>query len=180
MEDSPLMLTASIVLATFILEDAATAAAALLAAEGAISPPLALAALYGGIVVGDLALYGIGRLARRHPRAAEWIGQARIEQGRIWLDGRLTVAILTARFVPGLRLPAYAASGYLRVSFVHFAAVVAIAALLWTPALFFAVYIFGDAVLAQFGPWRYAAGVALVLAVVAGPWLWTRFGAAKP
>ena len=51
---------------TFILEDAATLLAAMQVATGFLSLPLALGALYAGIVLGDLGLYGLGWLSASH------------------------------------------------------------------------------------------------------------------
>ena len=61
---NPWAIAAAIVLATFVLEDVATVAAALLAADNMITPSLALAALFTGIFIGDCLLYGLGAAAR--------------------------------------------------------------------------------------------------------------------
>lgn len=53
----------AIIVATFILEDAATILAAMQSAAGDLSIPVALGSLYVGIVLGDAGLYGLGRLA---------------------------------------------------------------------------------------------------------------------
>jgi membrane protein DedA with SNARE-associated domain len=171
---NPYAIAVAILLATFILEDAATAAAALLTADGAIPAPLALMALYIGIFFGDLGLYGLGSMARTGARALKWIGPGRIAKGRNWLNQRLTLALITARFVPGLRLPVYAASGYLRVSFLHFAAIAAAAAAIWTPLLFFAILWFGAGIVAALGPWKYLGVLGLVLALIVAPWIFKR------
>jgi membrane protein DedA with SNARE-associated domain len=52
---------AAIIVGTFILEDAATVVAAMQVDDHALPLWLALAALYAGIVLGDLGLYGLGR-----------------------------------------------------------------------------------------------------------------------
>lgn len=172
----PIAVAIAIFLATFILEDAATAGAALLAANGAIPDALALLALYSGIFLGDIGLYGLGYAARSQERVRLWIGQQRIERGRAWLDNRLIWALIGARFVPGLRLPTYTASGFLRVSFTRFAAVAACAAGVWTTGVFYLIKEFGAPILAMLGPWSVFAGVTILLAVLfASPMLeWLR------
>ena len=55
---TPWAIAIAIVLATFVLEDVATIAAAFLAATGAVPPMVALSALFVGIFAGDLGLYG--------------------------------------------------------------------------------------------------------------------------
>lgn len=159
---NPLAIAAAIVAATFVLEDAATVGAALLSATGAISMPLAIGALVFGIFAGDLGLYGLGRAARTQAWARTRIGEARIAQGRRWLDNRLVAALLAARFIPGTRLPTYAASGFLGVSFARFAAVTAGAGAVWTGVIFAVVMSFGAATLAALGPWKWLIGAALV------------------
>ena len=79
----PLQATA-IIFGTFILEDAATLLAAMQVAAGAVSLPLALGALYAGIVLGDLGLYGLGLLSASHPWAQRLVPQRRQDIGHDW------------------------------------------------------------------------------------------------
>ena len=166
---SPLAIALGIVAVTFVLEDAATIGAALLATTGAISTPLALAALVTGIFAGDLGLYGLGRAARTQAWARAHIGEARIAQGRRWLDQRLVPALVAARFIPGSRLPTYAASGFLAVPFARFAAITAGAGVVWSGAVFAIVMAFGAMAFAALGPWKWLLGAALVGALFALP-----------
>ena len=66
----PFALGIAILLATFVLEDAATAGAALMAADGIVPVSVAIIALFVGITLGDLGLYGLGWLVSRNARAA--------------------------------------------------------------------------------------------------------------
>ena len=164
--DMPMLMAALIVLATFILEDAATIAAALLAAGGYIDPGLGLGALYFGIVVGDLALYGIGRYAAGHPRAVRWVGPKRIKRGRAWMHDRLAPALIGARFLPGMRLPTYIASGFLKVSFFRFSMIAIAATAAWTGIFFFLIFRYGSYIVDFFGEWAWVIGVILLLSVI--------------
>ena len=67
---SALFQAGAIILATFILEDAATVAAAMQVQDGDLSVWVALVSLYAGIVLGDLGLYGLGRLSACVPWVA--------------------------------------------------------------------------------------------------------------
>jgi membrane protein DedA with SNARE-associated domain len=167
----PVLLHLGILLGTFVLEDAATATAALLASSDMIPVWSALLTLYLGIFAGDLGLYGLGYAAGHNAPLRNFIGQHRIQAGRQWLSRRLIVALVTARFVPGLRLPTYSASGYFRVSLTQFASIAAIAAGLWTTMLFALIYTFGEIVLPMLGAWRWIAAVAIVSVVVVLPYL---------
>ena len=73
---SALFQAGAIILGTFILEDAATVAAAMQVEDGAVSIWLALMSLYAGIVLGDMGLYGLGRLSAYVPWVAAAIAAA--------------------------------------------------------------------------------------------------------
>ena len=172
---NPWAIAAAIVLATFILEDVATIAAALLAADGMIPPQLALAALFTGIFIGDLALYGIGAAARTREWIRGWIGEHRMLKGRLWLKRRYITALIGARFMPGLRLPTYTSSGFLGLPFWPFAGVAAGAGLVWTSLVFSLVYFFGLMAVEHLGPWRWALAAVLLALILLGPSIAERF-----
>ena len=159
----------AIILATFVLEDAASVGAALLAASGAISPTLAIGALVVGIFAGDLGLYGLGRAARTHSWARARVGEERIARGQRFLQQRLVPALLVARFIPGSRLPTYVASGFLAVPFPRFAAVTAGASVLWIGLVFAIAMLFGAAALDFLGTWKWVIGAALLVALIYAP-----------
>lgn len=171
---NPWAIALAIVVATFVLEDAAIVGAALLAVSNEIAAPLALGALVIGIFAGDIGLYGIGAAARRQSWARRYVGEARMARGREWLSRRLVPALIGARFLPGFRLPTYAASGFLRVPFATFAATTAAASLVWSTAIFTLVMMFGAVALELFGPWKWPAGGALLLLVFVTPTLLER------
>jgi membrane protein DedA with SNARE-associated domain len=162
----PLLQAGAIILGTFILEDAATVLAALRVADGSLSGPLALVALYIGVVLGDLGLYGMGRAAAHHPWARRYLDMETVGQARCWVTNRLIAMVMSARFLPGARLPTYTACGFLAVPLARFAVGVVAATLIWTTLLFGAGIAFGDYVLVRLGSWRWAAGGAFVLAVI--------------
>jgi membrane protein DedA with SNARE-associated domain len=166
---TPVMVALAIFLATFVLEDVATAGAALLAAEGVIPIPLALTALFAGIFLGDLALFALGHLARSSQRVQTFLGAERLEKGRDWLQKRYVTSLIAARFMPGMRLPTFAASGFLRLPFRTFLLVSIIAAFVWTTIAFTVIFTFGLAAAEALGPWRWAAAALLVLVALAGP-----------
>ncbi len=158
----------AIILGTFILEDAATVLAAMRADDGGIPIWLALSALYVGVVVGDLGLYGLGRLSARSRWIARFVPPDRSQALGMWLRGRVFKVVLVSRFLPGMRLPAYTACGFLRADFGRFAAAAIIATLAWTTLLFGVSLRLGQVLIDHFGAWRWAgaAGFALTLLVV--------------
>jgi len=155
-------LAAALILATFVLEDAATAAGALLAAAGAIDPLLAAVSLWAGVVLGDLGLYGLGYAARKPGWAARWLARQRVQATGIKLSANLWTVLLAARVIPGTRLPTYLACGLFAVPFHQFALIVAVAVGGWTGALFTLLYLLGEQALDLSGPWRWLTGGAIL------------------
>src|SRR4051794_3234012 len=103
----------TIIIGTFILEDAAIVIAAMQAQQGTVSMPLALAALYTGIILGDLGLYGLGRLSARVRWLERHLPRHRKETIRAWVCGNIFKVVLVSRFVPGMRLPTYTTCGFI-------------------------------------------------------------------
>jgi membrane protein DedA with SNARE-associated domain len=128
----PIAFFLAVVALSFLLEDATAVAAGALASQMRVDPALALGAVMVGTVAGDLLLHGAGRLAGRWPLLARRVSAA----GPLLRVGRSPALVAAARFVPGLRLPAYAGSGVARMPFAGFAAIVVLTGLLWTPLLF--------------------------------------------
>lgn len=159
----PALQALAIVFATFILEDAATVLAAMQAQSGALSVPLALGSLYVGIVLGDLGLYGFGRLASLVPLVQRLLPPQRTEVVRAWLDGKVFKVVLVSRFLPGVRLPTYTTCGYLRADLRQFALATGLATLVWTSGLFALSFRIGGILMAHFGAWRWAGAAGLVV-----------------
>lgn len=154
------MQAVTIIFGTFILEDAATLLAAMQAATGAVPLKLALGALYAGIVLGDLGLYGLGALSARHPWARRLIPPRRQDIGHVWVRQRVIPLVLISRFVPGLRLPTYTTLGFLRAPILQFALAAIAATLVWTSGLFFISLRLGGLMERYLGIWRWA-GLAI-------------------
>lgn len=162
----PVLQAGAIVLATFILEDAATVLAAMQVAGGELSPALALASLYVGIVLGDAGLYGLGRLAALVPWFRKLLPPQRKQMVRAWLDGRVFKVVVVSRFLPGMRLPTYTTCGYLGASFWKFILASATATTIWTSGLFAVSLKIGDVLMAHFGVWRWGGVAGMVIAML--------------
>lgn len=129
----------SLMLGTLVSEDLACITAGLLVQRGAIGPASAIVACTLGIFVGDVGLWGLGRLLGRAAFAWSWIGHslevARVRQFRAWLDDHAGHAIVSSRFLPGTRLPLYVVAGFIGLPGRTFAGWALVGTLLWTPAL---------------------------------------------
>jgi membrane protein DedA with SNARE-associated domain len=156
----------AIILGTFILEDAATVLAAMRVQTGGVPWWVALLALYVGIVLGDLGLYGLGALASKVPYFRRWIGEERLQRGRHWLSGRVFRVVFISRFLPGMRLPTYTACGFLHASLSRFCLAAIIATLAWTSMLFLVSLRVGQFLIDHLGAWRWAGAAAFAVALV--------------
>jgi membrane protein DedA with SNARE-associated domain len=141
---STLLLSFVVMLCAFILEDATIIIVGVLAADGTISVPVALTALYTGMLVGDIVLYCVGWLARTHPRLARYADHEFTSRFRDWLESRYTAIVFSGHFVPGLRIMAYSASGFFRFPLSRYIPTAIISGVLLESVLFTLSYMFGS------------------------------------
>lgn len=137
--------------------------------SGASLSVMAIAA-YLGIVAGDSALYRIGRsLGPRvfsHPKLSKMLTPARIGLLQGMFARRGALAVFLARFLPGLRAPAYLLAGATGLPYRRF--LLADAAAAWIPAMgmTWLGFRFGPQVLADVqGGLRWLLLAALVVAL---------------
>lgn len=161
---SAVLLSLTIILGVFFLEDTTTVIVGVLASDGIISIPFALSSLYAGIVLGDIGLYCLGWLASTHPRLARYVDHDFVAPFRAWLETRFVLTVFSARFIPGARLPTYTASGFFRSPLSTFMLTAVVATSIWTTFLFSISYWFGNITAGWMGPARWS--IALVFLVV--------------
>jgi membrane protein DedA with SNARE-associated domain len=163
---SLLLQAATIILATFILEDAATVIAAMEAAQGTISIAVALTSLFVGIVLGDLGLYGLGRVSTHIRWIARRLPPHRTETINAWLRGRVFQVVFISRFLPGLRLPTYTTCGFLGADLRQFTLAAIVATTCWTSMLFGVSLRVGHFLMDHFGAWRWLGAAGFVVFVI--------------
>jgi membrane protein DedA with SNARE-associated domain len=163
---APWLQATFIMLGTFVLEDAATVLAAMDVQVGRVALSVALSALYAGIVLGDLGLYGLGRLAAQVPWARRWVPPERLRDSAALLDTHVIKVVFISRFLPGARLPTYTACGYLGVDFGRFASAAVGATLIWTSLLFGVSLHVGKLIMEHLGTWRWVGVAGFVLTVL--------------
>ena len=169
---APAVIALVLALTTLLLEDLAIAAGVALATQGVISWELSLAAVGGGIALGDLGLYAMGLGATRVP----WLHRRYVGDKSTWareqIMRRLPSAVMLARVVPGLRLATYTACGFVRVPLLPFTAWVLLAVVLWTAGLYALSAAVGHALAQRLGlPPAVAVALPIVALALAVP-LW--------
>lgn len=136
---------AGIFFLTFLSEDSAALAAALLASIGKLPWLSAFAACFGGIWIGDLGLYALARHFGR-PVLQRWRRvSGKLDQSEAWFSRKGWLALVMCRFIPGTRLPTFLAAGLLRMPMGRFALVTGFLALIWAGSIFLIVHQFGGA-----------------------------------
>lgn len=133
---NPLLLVVALFAATFVAEDAATIAAGVLVGSTGADPYLALGAVILGTAIGDLALYGAGRWGARTAFGAKLRRREDVGRALNAFAQRMLGLLIVARFVPGMRLPVFTASGVASAPFRLVATVVLLSTPIWTTLLF--------------------------------------------
>jgi membrane protein DedA with SNARE-associated domain len=159
----PLLFAIALFAATFVAEDAATIAAGVIVGSLGVDPWLALAAVISGTAVGDLALYGFGRWGA-YTRFGQKV-RARPDVGRMLSAfGRQTAGLLiVARFVPGMRLPVFTASGVVAAPLAIVSGIIAITTPVWTIMLFEIARYAGSGAANELMGWALGLGLAFAL-----------------
>lgn len=152
----PLWVFIYIVLASYILEDLAIVSAAVMAADQMIGVQLALYAILIGIITGDIGLYVLGYLLKKHGTFQRWLEKKNRKQHYDTLFGtNLVKNILLVRFVPGLRFICYTSCGLFRAHFGQFLLGVLLAGLIWVPVIFTLIYQLGSSAWLEFSDWKW-------------------------
>src|SRR5260370_1158978 len=153
----PVAKAAGFFLATFVLEDVAAVGAGLLLATGGISWPVAFAACFLGIWMGDAGLYALARYAGRgwFERSSLRRFTAKVSESERWFAERGTPILVFSRLVPGARLPTYLAAGFLRVPLPRFLLITGVASCIWTLAILFLAQTFGERLTNWLGTYKH-------------------------
>lgn len=120
----------------FVQEDAAVLAAASGSVSSMVNTPLMFLAISIGLIVSDLWKFWIGRAAIRNDWARQQAEKPRVQAMKSQVTENLGKAIMTGRFVPGVRIPLYIAAGFFDVPFKRFAAYIVLSALIYIAAAF--------------------------------------------
>lgn len=161
-----------IALATFASEDLTCIGTGALVSQGRLPFWAGTFACFMGILVGDMLLYGLGRLfgarATKLPPLSWMLSEARMQRAANWFEKRGLIAIFLTRFTPGMRLPTYVAAGAMRARFLSFALYFAIAAAVWTPILVWVSSQIGGTLTEKVEAFKNSLPLALAVTVALG------------
>jgi membrane protein DedA with SNARE-associated domain len=164
-------------------EELVLLAGGVLVASGVLHPFLMLLVNFLGVVIGDVFLFGLGRGVSsglsRSPRFTAWFAQ-KLEQGQPFFARYGNTTVFLARFIPGLRAPAFLIAGSMQMPLWRFVLIDTLASLIFVPALAAVGYFFADqldVIAVWFRRVERTVGTLLGLALLA--WLFRRYRARR-
>jgi len=101
----------------FVQEDAAVIAAATLSASDPEKFPIFFSVLVIGLFFSDIWKYWIGYSAHASSRARRWAEKDKVMALSDRVQRHAISTLLTARFIPLARMPAYIACGYFKMNY---------------------------------------------------------------
>jgi len=134
-----------IFLGPFVQEDAAVLAAATLSASDARHFPSVFFVILFGLFMSDIWKYWIGYSAHASERARKWAEKDKVISMGDRVQRHALMTLLTARFVPLARIPAYVACGYFKMNYFKFCVIILFTALLYCLVIFGAIHLLGEA-----------------------------------
>lgn len=119
---------------TWFSEDGAMVASAILWKKGKLDWDIVYWGNVLGVSTGDILMYWIGykiSFGLERPWVRRFIKAEHVDRGRLFFMKWGNWLVFLARFIPGLRVPAYSAAGLLRAPLGPFSAIVVLTAVFW-------------------------------------------------
>ncbi len=164
----------------FIQEDAAVIGAATASLMGLAPTSFLVAAILSGLVFSDAWKYWVGRLARRYAWAHKFAEKPGVSVAGDLVRKEFMQTMLTARFVPGTRIPTYVACGFFKANYGKYLLTLIATASMYV-AIMFTLFHVGGAVAGEAAKfWLPAIAVALLAGYIAFRWITHRKGEHGP
>lgn len=130
------VLYASIFVLPFIQEDAAVIGAATASITGAGETAIIVPIILLGLLGSDAWKYWMGRLARRYDWAHKFAEKPGVSIAGDLIRKEFVQTMMTARFVPGTRIPTYIACGFFKAHYGKYLLVLGLTATLYVALMF--------------------------------------------
>ena len=130
----------------FVQEDVAVIAAATASIAGAESTALIFLAILIGVSCSDVWKYWLGWIARRYSWAQRFAEKPGVSVAGTLVKKELYQTLVTARFVPGTRIPTYIACGFYESPYLRFVLLVISTAFLYISLMFGLFHIAGEVI----------------------------------
>ncbi|VAW05460.1 hypothetical protein MNBD_ALPHA05-1672 [hydrothermal vent metagenome] len=133
------LLMFTIFIGPFIQEDGAVIFAATVSLHGFAPTEVIVLVVFLGLLGSDAWKYWLGRLARSHEWAHRFAEKPGVSVAGDLVRTELWQTMLTARFVPGTRIPTYIACGFFKAHYGKYILILGFTALLYI-AMFFGLF----------------------------------------
>ena len=160
-----------LLIAPFVQEDAAVIGAASLSLGGMGDGALLFAVVAVGLIASDLWKYWLGRAARRHHWAHKFAEKPGVSVAGDLVRKEFLQTMLTARFVPGTRIPTYVACGFFKAEYLRYVLVLILTAALYVGITFSLFHTIGAVAGEQAKFWLPAIAIGLLVVYVAYRWI---------
>ncbi len=148
---------------TFLHEDAAILAAGFAKVEHGLPLLFAYVPVYLGIIIGDVLIYGMGRMAQTNKWLRSKIIGPKVERLKLWLTSHLVRVLVVCRLTPGLLFPTFVACGWFKIPFWRFATVSIIAGAVYSSIVLTIVILFGNLILFHLGYWAWGTVAVIII-----------------
>jgi membrane protein DedA with SNARE-associated domain len=150
----------SLLILPFAHEDLAMVLGAYVVVNKIMPASLVVLCIYGGMVVSDVALYGVGAGARRMPWLDRLAVGNRVRGVAETINRNLFGLLALCRVVPGVAFIALVACGWTRVPLGRFMIASMVSSALYLPLMLYLLIVFGDAMDDHVGWWAWPLLVA--------------------
>ena len=155
----------------FVQEDAAVIGAATASLAGAAPTEFIVVAIMTDLVCSDAWKYWLGRFARRHHWAHKFAEKPGVSVAGDLVRKEFIQTMLTARFVPGTRIPTYVACGFFKAEYLRYVLVLILTAALYVGLTFSLFHTVGAVAGEQAKFWLPAIAIGLLVVYVAYRWI---------
>ena len=165
------VLYAAIFLMPFWQEDVAVIGAATASLNNAAPTPFLIVAILAGLVASDAWKYWVGRLGRRYEWAHKFAEKPGVSIAGDLIRKEFMQTMLTARFVPGTRIPTYIAAGFFKAPYLKYVLTLVFTASLYVGIMFSMFHALGAVAGDMAKVWLPVAAVTLLVGYVVFRWL---------
>lgn len=125
-----------LIIGPFVQEDLAVIGAAGLSITMPEMTAPIFAAVFAGLVLSDIWKYGIGGFARKNSWAMRQAAKPNVAAASAKIKAHPGKTLMTVRFIPFTRIPAYIAAGFVKVPYGLFCFWVALSGLIYIAIIF--------------------------------------------
>lgn len=165
------VLYGAIFLTPFFQEDIAVIGAATASVHGAAPTEFVLPVILAGLVASDAWKYWMGRLARSYSWAHKFAEKPGVSVAGDLIRKEFLQTMLTARFVPGTRIPTYIAAGFFKAHYPTYILTLVVTAAAYVAIVFGLFHSVGAVAGEESLIWLPVIAVALLVSYILFRWI---------